>query len=62
MDDIVFDKIPLRAAADAVGVDGLMFGTDHPERIILAVQRRVVSAREAYALKSIILPAELVRC
>ncbi|KAF2113098.1 hypothetical protein BDV96DRAFT_614007 [Lophiotrema nucula] len=30
LDGIVFDKIPLRAAADAVGVERVMFGTDHP--------------------------------
>ncbi|KAF2732244.1 hypothetical protein EJ04DRAFT_536141 [Polyplosphaeria fusca] len=30
LDGIVFDKIPLWAAAEAVGSDRLMFGTDHP--------------------------------
>ncbi|ORX95921.1 hypothetical protein BCR34DRAFT_628933 [Clohesyomyces aquaticus] len=30
LDGVVFDGIPLRAAADAVDIDRLMFGTDHP--------------------------------
>ncbi len=30
LDGVIFDKIGLRAAIDAAGVDRVMFGTDHP--------------------------------